>query len=203
VDKEGNLLQPNAGPGDIRYAKDSTGNLYYGNIGSPLPKFNYGLNCQFGYRNFDLNIFFQGTYGNDIFNGTMVYTDRPDATHNMSTRMLNRWTGDGSTNDAHYPRLNAADANNILFSDRYVEDGSYLRLKNLQLGYTIPTKLSLKLKIQKFRIYVGATNLLTFTKYNGFDPEIGTGYYGSLDLGVDRANYPQSRTFLAGLNLTF
>jgi TonB-dependent starch-binding outer membrane protein SusC len=203
TDNEGNLLQPNAGPGDIRYAKDATGNLYYGNIGNPLPKFTYGFNCQFGYKNLDLNIFFQGTYGNDIFNGTMVYTDRPDATHNMSTRMLNRWTEEGSTNDAHYPRLNAADANNILFSDRYVEDGSYLRLKNLQLGYTIPAKLSQSLKIQKLRFYVGATNLLTFTKYNGFDPEIGTGYYGSLDLGVDRANYPQSRTFLAGLNLTF
>jgi hypothetical protein len=203
VDNDGALLQPNAAPGDIRYAKDEKGNLYYGIIGNPLPKFTYGLNGQFSYKNVDLNIFFQGSYGNDIFNGTMVYSDRPDATHNMSTRMLNRWTVEGSTNDAHYPRLNAADANNIWFSDRYVEDGSYIRLKNFQLGYTIPSILSQSLKIQKFRVYVGATNLLTFTKYNGFDPEIGTGYYGSLDLGVDRANYPQARTFLFGLNLTF
>ncbi|MBK5261320.1 MAG: TonB-dependent receptor [Peptostreptococcaceae bacterium] len=203
VDKDGNLLQPNAGPGDIRYAKDQTGGLYYGIIGNPLPKFTYGFNGQFSYKSLDLNIFFQGQYGNQIFNGTKIYTDRPDATSNMSTRMLNRWIGEGSTNDAHFPRLNAADANNIWFSDRYVEDGSYLRLKNIQLGYTLSSKLSQSFNIQKLRIYVGATNLLTFTKYNGFDPEIGTGYSGSLDLGVDRANYPQARTFLVGLNLTF
>lgn len=203
TDNEGNLLQPNAAPGDIRYAKDATGNLYYGIIGNPLPKFTYGFNGQFGYKNVDLNLFFQGTYGNDIFNGTKIYSDRPDATHNMSTRMLNRWTGEGTTNDAHYPRLNAADANNIWFSDRYVENGSYLRLKNIQLGYTLPSELTQKFQIEKFRVYVGATNLLTFTKYDGFDPEIGTGYYGSLDLGVDRANYPQARTLLFGLSLTF
>lgn len=203
VDSNGEPLQPNAAPGDIRYAKDATGNLYYGLIGNPLPEFTYGFNFQFGYKGLDLNLFLQGTQGNDIFNGTKIYSDRPDATHNMSTRMLNRWTGEGTTNDAHYPRLNASDANNIWFSDRYVEDGSYLRLKNIQLGYTLPTKFSQTLKIQKLRVYVGATNLLTFTKYDGFDPEIGTGYYGSLDLGVDRANYPQARTFLCGLNFTF
>jgi TonB-dependent starch-binding outer membrane protein SusC len=203
VDNDGNLLQPDAAPGDIRYAKDKSGNLYYGIIGNPLPKLTYGLNGQVGYKNFDLTIFLQGSYGNDIFNGTMIYSDRPDATHNMSTRMLKRWTAPNSTNDAHNPRLNAADANNIWFSDRYVEDGSYLRVKNLQLGWSLPSKLGQHLNIQKLRVYVGATNLLTFTKYNGFDPEIGTGYYGSLDLGVDRANYPQARTILCGLNLTF
>ena len=117
--------------------------------------------------------------------------------------MLNRWTGEGTTNDAHFPRLNAADANNLAFSDRYVENGSYTRLKNLQIGYTLPNGINKSLKINKLRIYVGATNLLTLTKYTGFDPEIGTGYYGSLDLGVDRAFYPQPRTFIAGLNLTF
>jgi hypothetical protein len=148
-------------------------------------------------------LFVQGVYGNDVFNGTKVYTDRPDATHNMSVRMLDRWTGPGSTNDAHNPRLNAADANNIWFSDRYVEDGSYMRIKNIQIGYTIPEKISQVIKIQKARVYVGATNLFTFTKYLGFDPEIGTGYYGSLDLGVDRATYPQPKTFLFGLNLSF
>lgn len=203
VDADGNLLQPNAGPGDIRYAKDKDGNLYYGVIGNPLPDFTYGLNINMSFKNFDLIVFLQGVSGNDVFNGTKVYTDRPDATHNMSVRMLNRWTGEGSTNDAHYPRLNAADANNIAFSDRYVENGSYARLKNLQIGYTLPTAISKSMKIVKLRIYVGATNLFTITKYLGFDPEIGTGYYGSLDLGVDRAFYPQPRTYIAGLNLTF
>jgi TonB-dependent starch-binding outer membrane protein SusC len=203
VDSEGNLLQPNAGPGDIKYAKDKDGNLYYGVIGNPLPDFTYGVNIQLNYSQFDFVLFLQGVSGNDVFNGTKVYTDRPDATHNMSVRMLDRWTEPGSTNDAHYPRLNAADANNIWFSDRYVEDGSYMRIKNIQLGYTIPDKISQAIRIQKTRIYVGATNLFTFTKYLGFDPEIGTGYYGSLDLGVDRATYPQPRTFLFGLNLSF
>jgi len=203
VDKSGELLQPNAGPGDIRYAKGSDGNLYYGIIGNPLPDFTYGLNLNLSFKNFDIIAFVQGVSGNDVFNGTKVYTDRPDATHNMSIRMLNRWTGEGTTNDAHYPRLNAADANNLAFSDRYVENGSYTRLKNLQIGYTLPDGINKSLRITKLRIYVGATNLLTITKYTGFDPEIGTGYYGSLDLGVDRAFYPQPRTFIAGLNLTF
>ena len=203
VDADGNLLQPNAGPGDIRYAKDNNGNLYYGVIGNPLPGFIYGLNINMSFKNFDVILFLQGVSGNDVFNGTKVYTDRPDATHNMSVRMLNRWTGEGSTNDAHYPRLNAADANNIAFSDRYVENGSYARLKNFQIGYTLPTAISKSMKIVKLRIYAGATNLFTITKYLGFDPEIGTGYYGSLDLGVDRAFYPQPRTYIAGLNLTF
>jgi TonB-linked SusC/RagA family outer membrane protein len=203
VDANGDLLQPNAGPGDIRYAKDSDGNLYYGIIGNPLPDFTYGLNLNMSFKSFDIIAFIQGVSGNDVFNGTKVYTDRPDATHNMSVDMLNRWTGEGTTNDAHFPRLNAADANNIAFSDRYVENGSYARLKNFQIGYTFPAGISKSMKITTFRIYVGATNLITLTKYTGFDPEIGTGYYGSLDLGVDRAFYPQPRTFIAGLNLVF
>lgn len=202
-DNNGNLLQPNAKPGDIRYAKGEDGNLYLGFIGNPLPDFTFGFNSNLNYKSFDLVMFFQGAYGNDIFNGTKVYTERPDATHNMSVKMLNRWTGEGSTNDAHYPRLDASNSENIIFSDRYVEDGSYIRLKNIQLGYTLPEKLSKYAGIKKLRVYVGATNLLTFTKYSGFDPEIGEGYDGSLDLGVDRATYPQSRTYLFGLNLSF
>lgn len=203
TDNDGNLLQPDAAPGDIRYAKGSDGNLFFGVIGNPLPKFTYGFNAQFGYKAFDLNIFVQGVYGNDVFNGTKVYTERPDAAYNLSTRMLRRWTEEGSTNDAHFPRMNAADANNNWFSDRYVEKGSYMRVKNVQLGFTFPPALLKKLSIQTLRVYVGATNLFTFTKYTGFDPEIGTGYYGSLDLGIDRATYPQPRIFTSGLNLTF
>jgi len=203
VDNDGNMLQPDAAPGDIRYAKGGDGQLFQGIIGNPLPKFTYGFNAQLSYKGFDLNLFIQGVYGNKVFNGTKVYTERPDAAYNLSTRMLNRWTAEGSTNDAHFPRLNAADANNNWFSDRYVEDGSYLRLKNVQLGYTIPSNLTKRMSLQNLRFYVGATNLFTATKYTGFDPEIGTGYYGSLDLGIDRATYPQPRTFTAGLNLTF
>jgi TonB-linked SusC/RagA family outer membrane protein len=203
VDNDGNLLQPDAAPGDIRYAKGPDGQLYYDLIGNPLPDFTYGFNVQLGYKNFDLNVFIQGVSGNDVFNGTKVYTERPDASHNMTTRMLKRWTGEGSTNDARFPRLNAADANNNKFSDRYVEDGSYMRVKNVQLGYTLPSALVKRLSMQSLRLYVGATNLFTITDYTGFDPEIGEGYYGSLDMGIDRATYPQPRTYTFGLNLTF
>lgn len=203
VDNHGNPLQPDAEPGDIRYAKNDTGGIFEGIIGNPLPKFTYGFNAQFSYKGIDLNLFFQGVYGNDLFNGTMVYTERPDLATNVSTRLLDRWTGPNSTNDAHNPKVNSSNASNILFSDRYVEDGSYLRLKNIQLGYTFPRSVSQAVNIQKLRIYLGATNLFTFTKYKGFDPEIGEGYDGSLDLGIDRATYPQPRTFLLGLNITF
>jgi TonB-linked SusC/RagA family outer membrane protein len=203
VDNDGNLLQPNAAPGDIRYAKGSDGQLYFGAIGNPLPKFTYGFNANFAYKAFDLSIFLQGVYGNDVFNGTLVYTERPDAAYNLTTRMLGRWTGEGTTNDARFPRMNAADANNNWFSDRYVEKGSYLRMKNVQLGYTLPRALMNKLSIQSLRLYVSATNLFTVTNYTGFDPEIGNGYYGSLDLGIDRATYPQPRIFTGGINLTF
>jgi TonB-linked SusC/RagA family outer membrane protein len=203
VDNDGNLLQPDAAPGDIRYAKGNDGQLFFGNIGNPLPNFTYGFNAQLSYKGFDLNLFLQGVQGNDVFNGTLVYTERPDGAYNMTRRMLNRWTGEGSTNDAHNPRMNAADANNNWFSDRYVENGSYLRLKNIQLGYTIPVALVQKIGLQTFRLYAGATNVFTRTKYTGFDPEIGTGYYGALDLGIDRATYPQPRTFTFGVNVTF
>lgn len=205
VDSEGNLLQPNASAGDIRYKRDpkNPDQLYYGVIGKALPDFTYGAMVKLDYKMFDLSFTLQGVSGNQIFNGTMVYTERPDATHNMDTEMLKRWTGPYSTNDAHHPRLNAADANNNLFSDRFVEDGSYLRVKDLQVGFTLPSKLSTKMRIESLRFYVGATNLLTFTKYTGFDPEIGYGVYGPLDYGVDRGYYPQARQFFTGLSLTF
>lgn len=205
VDSEGNLLQPNAAAGDIRYKRDPNNpdQLYYGVIGNALPDFTYGAMFKFGYKMIDFSFTLQGVYGNDIFNGTMVYTERPDATHNMDVEMLKRWTPENPTNDAHHPRLNSADANNNLFSDRFVENGSYLRVKDLQVGFNLSQKLASKLKIGALRFYVGATNLITFTKYSGFDPEIGYGVYGPLDYGVDRGYYPQARQFFTGLSLTF
>jgi hypothetical protein len=99
--------------------------------------------------------------------------------------------------------MNANDSNNSLMSDRFIEDGSYLRIKTLQLGYTLPQSIMSRANISKLRIYLNAQNAFTFTKYTGLDPEIGTGQSGSLDLGVDRAFYPQARLFSLGLNLTF
>jgi hypothetical protein len=122
--------------------------------------------------------------------------------------MLDRWTGSGSTNDVNYPRMNDKDANNIMISDRYIEDGSYVRLKTLQLGYSLSESLCKKLWIKKCRVYVGAENLFTLTRYTGLDPEVGTVgarngiTNSSLTMGVDYITYPQARTFLLGLNIT-
>ena len=142
-------------------------------------------------------MFIQGTQGNDIYNATVrydfIYTNRPQS-------ILNRWTGEGSSNSE--PRVTVNDPNfNARVSDRFVEDGSYIRLKNIQLGYTLPKSIFGKLNIDKFRVYVSAQNLITLTDYSGLDPEIGS--RGTLEIGIDRGFYPQAKTFLAGLNLSF
>ncbi len=203
------LVQPNAAPGDIRYRDDDgDGKWDKDYIGSPHPDFIYGMSLDMAYRGFDMNVSLQGVYGNEIFNGGRWYTDNNSAYFNLDQRMLGRWTGPGSTNDANLPRMNNNDANNLLISDRFVEDGSYLRIKNLQVGYTLGSPLLQWANIQKCRLYVGVENLFTFTKYSGLDPEIGLGEARgetrntSLTMGVDRATYPQARTLLVGLNLT-
>lgn len=119
--------------------------------------------------------------------------------------MTKRWRGEGTQNDPKFPRLGGLDANNsILQSDRYLEDGSYLRIKQLQLGYNIPESLINKLGIKAVRVYVNAQNLYTFTKYTGLDPEIGMrGGTDPLDIGVDRGFYPTPRLYSMGLNVTF
>lgn len=188
-------------PGDIRFrdldhngvvdAKDQTV------IGNPWPKFTYGFNAGFSYKNFDLRLQFQGTYGNDIF---MAYKFRMDGANffNYSKDVWNkRWTGPGTSNS--YPRLTTADPNNNLrSSDYYIKDGSYLRLKNLQLGYDVPKSL---VNVTSLRVYVEIQNALTFTKYPGFDPEIGTNSSDNpLYIGIDETNYPVPRTYTIGIN---
>ena len=115
--------------------------------------------------------------------------------------MLDRWTGEGTSNK--YPRLALGDSQNWLVSDLYVCDGSYLRLKNVTLGYTLPKTLTRKLTIERLRVYVQAENLVTWTKYWGFDPEIASGPDGIKSLGIDRGVYPQARTFTVGVNVSF
>ena len=189
-------------PGDIRF-KDLDGNglidindqTY---IGNPTPEFTYGFNAEFGWKGFELNMFFAGSEGNDIFNGFLRY----DFTYgNKPSSVLDRWTGPGTSNDV--PRSNLNDPNqNARISDRFVEDGSYLRFKTLQIAYNLPKAWLQKMKFEKFKIYMTGQNLLTFTKYSGLDPEIGQ-VGGSLELGIDRGFYPQARTFLGGISLTF
>ena len=188
-------------PGDIRFA-DLNGDgvideLDQRYIGDPNPDIVYGANLDLGFRGFDLNLFLQGSHGNDIYNATVRY-DFP--TVNRPTSVLNRWTGPG-TSDSE-PRVSVSDPNqNARISDRFVEDGSFLRVRNLQLGYSLPDALLRKARLEKVRLYVGVQNLYTWTRYSGLDPEIGT--YRPLESGIDRGYYPQSRNWLTGLNLVF
>lgn len=203
------LIQPNAEPGDIRFIDaDKDGKLDLGYIGSPHPDFTYGLSLDMAYAGFDMNLSLQGVQGNEIFNGSRWYTDNGSAYYNLDERMLGRWTGPGSTNDANLPRMNNNDASNMRISDRFIEDGSFLRVKTLQLGYSLGSSLLEWAHIKKFRVYAGVENLFTFTKYSGLDPEVGLGEARgetkntSLTMGVDRGTYPQARTILVGMNLT-
>ena len=164
-------------------------------IGDPFPTFTLGWNLGFDYKNFDFSMFTYVSVGNDIYR---AYERNAQYT-NKDRSILNRWTGEGTTNDAKNPRYTFADTNsNIRVSDRYVEDGSFLKIKSLIVGYTLPETSNNV--FSKVRIYAQAKNLLTLTEYTGFDPEISGGI---LDTGVDRGAYPQSRTFLIGLDLKF
>ncbi|MBP6825126.1 MAG: TonB-dependent receptor [Saprospiraceae bacterium] len=189
-------------PGDIRF-KDLDGNgvidindrTY---IGNPTPRFTYGFNTDFDWKGLELHLFFQGTQGNDIFNNTtrydFSYVNRPSSA-------LQRWTGPGTSNSE--PRVSLNDPNqNARVSDRFVKDGSYLRLKTMQVAYNLPDAWLKRVHFEKMKIYVTAQNLLTFTKYDGLDPEIGN-VGGSLEIGIDRGFYPQARMIMGGVNLTF
>jgi len=117
---------------------------------------------------------------------------------------MDRWLMEGDTDDPNLARLNLNDANNSLRSDRFIEDGSYLRLKNLQLEYAIPDRLFSKWNISDMKVYIGGNNLFTLTHYTGFDPEVGIGYDDNpLDRGIDRARYPSPRVYYMGLSLKF
>lgn len=189
-------------PGDIRFKDlDASGVIDEKDrtfIGNPTPSFNYGLNTDFEWKGIELNLFFQGTQGNDVY----VNTTRFDFNYvNRPSSALNRWTGEGTSNSE--PRVSLSDPNqNARVSDRFVEDGSYFRLKTLQLGYNLPKNWLKKAHFEKMKIYLTGQNLLTFTKYSGLDPEIGTIGSG-LEIGIDRGFYPQARTVLGGVSLTF
>lgn len=192
----------NAQPGDVRFVDfNDDGKINDDDktkIGKGMPDWTYGITLAADWKGFDLNLFFQGTAGNDVFD----FSQRGDiSAMNRPSWILGRWIGEGTSD--HYPRMTAQNPNrNWRSSDLYVKNGSYLRLKTLQLGYSLPTSLLQKATIQRFRVFVSAENLLTFTKYDGFDPEIAAGddYF---NLGVDKGIYPQSRTISIGANLTF
>lgn len=189
-------------PGDVRFVDvNGDGSITEDDrtkIGKGMPDWCFGFGLTATYKGFDFNIFFQGTAGNDIFDATR----RTDAlSSNLPSWMLNRWTGEGTSN--RIPRYVQADGYNWQSSDLLVYDGSYLRLKNIQLGYTLPENITKKVFVSKFRVYVAAENLATWTKYHGFDPEIGQGGETGKSLGVDFGVYPQARVWTVGFNLAF
>ena len=185
-------------PGDVRFVDvDGNGQINEDDrtkIGCGTPDWTYGANLTLGYRGFDFSIFFQGVAGNDIFDATR----RIDARSvNLPSWMLNRWTGEGTSNSI--PRYVTGDGYNWQSSDLYIYDGSFCRLKNMQLGYTLPQDLTRRIGIQKFRVFAAVENLATWTKYHGFDPEISSG--SSTSNGIDFGVYPQARTWTIGFNI--
>ncbi|MGI4740856.1 MAG: SusC/RagA family TonB-linked outer membrane protein [Janthinobacterium lividum] len=189
-------------PGDIKFRDLNGDGVVNGQdrtfMGNPNPSFTYGLNNTFSFKGFDLNVFLQGSQGNDVYNLNRYYLEGGlAAATNAGTIALDRWTGPNTSN--YVPRAVYNDPNqNIRVSSHYVENGSYLRMKLLTLGYNIPAALLTNLHTQRARVYVSAQNLFTITKYTGFDPELGN-QGGSF--GIDRGIYPQSRVFLAGINI--
>lgn len=191
-------LQNGAQAGDIRFVdmnKDGVINAAdQTKIGDPFPDFTVGWNLNLEYRNFDFNAFTYASVGNDVYSAY----ERNANYSNKYRGVLGRWTGAGSTNDARHPRYSFTDANsNIRVSDRYVEDGSFVKIKNIQLGYTLPASM-IKKVFKSLRVYVQVKNAYTFTDYTGFDPEIAGGI---LDTGIDRGAYPQARTYAVGLDI--
>ena len=164
-------------------------------IGNPNPDFIFSLNNRFEFMGFDLNIFLQGVYGNDIYNANRIWNEGMAVAYNQTTETLNRWTPAASGTDV--PRAVFNDPNkNTRPSDRFIEDGSYLRIKNVILGYTFPESILGKIRISSARIYISGINLLTFTRYKGFDPEVGVN-------GIDLSTYPVTRTISIGANIGF
>ncbi len=202
INSEGDLLQPNAAPGDIRFLDVNEDGVIDSeditNIGSPWPDHIIGLNLNVKWKGFDLSTVLSTQIGHDIYR---TY-ERSDVTFsNYQTFWLDRWTPENPS--AEYPRLVFGDPNNNQRpSSFYVEDGTFFRLRNLQIGYSLPKDIVEKMKLQGLRIFFTGNNLFTSTTYRGFDPDIGTNGW-ILDTGIDKGFYPSNRTIGGGMKLTF
>ena len=171
-------------------------------IGNPHPDFTYGFNNSFLYKNFELSVFLQGSYGNDILNLTWLRTSNLKNRYNNQTlEAANYWTPENT--NTNIPRPVPGDNPNDFLSERIVEDGSYLRIQNVKLAYSIPKRLTEVLKISKLQLYGSVQNLYTFTKYKGYDPEIGSFNQNALLMGLDNGRYPTPRIYTFGLNVEF
>ncbi|GAB4329848.1 MAG: TonB-dependent receptor [Flammeovirgaceae bacterium] len=194
--------QIDAQPGDLKYKDlngdgriDFSGNTDKTFIGSPIPDFTTGLSLGVNYKGFDFSTMIYGSFGNEILRNY----ERQTPMANMMNYKLGRWTGQGSTNE--HPRLTTGANRNNVISSYFIEDGSYLRVRNLQLGYSIPEGFLKKTGIDKCRVYFSVNNLVTLTGYKGFDPNLGT--FDPLSSGIDFGFYPEARTYMWGVNLNF
>ena len=200
VNKEGNLIQPNAQPGDFRWKDINNDGVINDDdrtkLGKGIPDWTFGLTLTMDWKGFDFSMLLQGQLGAQTLN----VTRRTDLYYiNLPKSILNRWTGEGSTNK--YPRFCFDSANeNYRVSDYWMEDASFLRARNIQLGYTLPNTLTSKIFISRLRLYAQVENAFTLTRYTGCDPEVSGGFR---EVGVDRGVYPQSRTVTFGVNVTF
>ncbi|MEP6465672.1 MAG: TonB-dependent receptor [Parafilimonas sp.] len=192
--------------GDVRYKDlDGDGKITPADqtfIGNPNPKFTYGLTNNFSYKGFDLSVFLQGVYGDDIFNYSRTETEAEFSVYtNQLSTVLNRYTS--SNPNGVLPRYNQYSQNNLKISNRFIENGSYLRIQTVSLGYNLPANWLTKVKMSTCRIYVSGQNLYTFTKYSGFDPELGA-FNGSVLLqNIDYGHYPNPRSLTIGANIVF
>lgn len=209
------FFQNRAKPGDLRFV-DINGDTVFSSdnrdktiIGDPNPKFTFGFSINLEYKGFDMNCFFQGSYGNDIFNMAKRGKYNPSGNENWIVDALDAYRApvydesgnmiDPGNTTSNQFRLEGTD--NYKYSDWYIEDGSYIRLKSLQLGYTLPETISGKFGVELLRIYVGGRNLLTLTRYTGLDPEIGGN--DPTYFGIDNGVYPQAKMYNIGLNMSF
>ncbi|RAJ11085.1 TonB-linked SusC/RagA family outer membrane protein [Chitinophaga skermanii] len=200
----GKQIQPAAKPGDRKFVDRNDDGVIDDNdkyfAGTPFPKLNYGISFNASYKGFDLNVFAQGVSGNKLFNALKYTNMNPSigTNYNMLTGILDAWTPTHTNTDV--PRLNSKDTNGNYgtVSDWYLENGAYLRLKNVTLGYTLPNNILKQAGLNTVRFYVTGSNLFTITKYKGFDPEVGTD-----EVGIDKARYPLARTIMVGLNVNF
>ncbi|WP_075602129.1 SusC/RagA family TonB-linked outer membrane protein [Saccharicrinis aurantiacus] len=206
VGPEGTLIQPNAQVGDVKFLDKNGDGVIDGEdrnyLGSAAPDFSGGLNLDFAYKGLDFKASFVGVFGNEIVNGINYWINSSGVLSNYRTDRLDRWSSDNPNGTE--PRMTVADANqNNRFSDRYVEDGSYVRLRNVQLGYTLPKSFVESIKLSKVRLYVSCDNLLTFTKYSSWTPEVGNLNGANLAPGVDYATYPTPVILTGGINVNF
>ncbi|RAI99834.1 TonB-linked SusC/RagA family outer membrane protein [Chitinophaga skermanii] len=201
---KGTVIQPGAKPGDVRFQDLNGDGVINGDdktfLGDPNPSHTYGINLSAHYKGFDFSLLLSGVGGNQVVNGSRAY-DR--FYNNYTTQIFERWTGEGTSN--RIPRVTMGDeanGNYTKFSDLYVSNGAFMRLKSLNIGYDFKKTIAKRLPVEQLRLYVSGLNLYTFTHYKGMDPEAGFGV-DAWSSGTDLGYYPMPRTIMVGLNVKF